>query len=160
MEQNKINTLIQLWLDGNTNASQERELQEYFKSNSEIPTELQPYKIIFCGFNSIKNDTLKNDSVKDFVRDSAVNKNITRKNKNIFIKVLSIAACISLLIGLFFTLKYYTEPYCYIDGKPIRDKSLAMQTTKELSDLNRLDETFAETTEILKDLENIINNNQ
>jgi hypothetical protein len=57
--------------------------------------------------------------------------------------VLIAALCLSILL--------LRRPYCYINGKPIRNAEIAMQATDALSDLSRFDVPV----EALKQLENL-----
>lgn len=58
MEQNKIEELIEKYLEGNTNLQEENVLKTYF-SSQEIPLHLNQYKAFFGYYNESKKETLK-----------------------------------------------------------------------------------------------------
>lgn len=123
MDYNRIETLLQNYLEGKSTLSEEKELHIFFAENEHIPENLLFAKDLFCHFNELKSHTYdKKFEIK------------TKVNKNKFYILAGIAA--SLLLGLLlFSPNMNSDNkviYAYIDGKAITDISIAEEYTKRI----------------------------
>lgn len=134
-----VTLLIQLWEQGATTSAQEQELRGFFISSKHIPQAWEPYKVLFCGFAALSQEKVHGD-YKPFNRRGNFLKTFT----------LYFAAAV-IIAGVCLSVLLVSKPYCYINGKPIRNAELAMQATDRLSDLSRFDKPV----EVLKNLENL-----
>ena len=50
-----------------------------------------------------------------------------------------VAAGAVVILGIFLGAEWLRKPYCYIDGKPVYDKEVAMQTTVYFDSFAMLD---------------------
>ena len=96
MEQERIKKLIGLWLDGESDSAQERELRAYFSSADSIPEEWSVYKTMFEGFDALSKEV-------DFRRTSFVT--------GFKIKYISIGVAASVAIfGCLFGIRTLSRP--------------------------------------------------
>lgn len=123
MDYNRIEILLQKYLEGTSSLSEEKELNIFFTENEHIPEKLLFAKDLFCHFNEVKTHTY----TKKFETKAQI-------NKNKFYILVGIAA--SLLLGLFLLSPTMNSDnkviYAYIDGKAITDISIAEEYTKHI----------------------------
>ena len=135
----RIATLLEQWEQGATISTQEQELRDFFIYSKEIPQEWESYKIIFCGFAALSQEK------------ASRNYSSLGRNFGFFKTVTLYFAAAVLIAALCLSILLLRRPYCYINGKPIRNAEIAMQATDALSDLSRFDVPV----EALKQLENL-----
>jgi hypothetical protein len=152
MEQNRISSLIELWEEGKSDSSQEKELRDYFCTASDIPAKWLVYKTMFAGFQSLGKETApapKESSKKTIdLRDDFKRKTLRKR----IIGISSAAAAV--VIGLI-AFNYYQKPYCYIDGKPVHSLKVALKATDDLGELASFDQT-ADEMDALEGLTDIL----
>lgn len=123
MDYNRIEILLQKYLDGTSTTSEEKELNIFFAENEHIPEKLLFAKDIFCHFNETKSHTY----TKKFESKE-------KGNKNKFYILSGIAA--SLILGLLLFSPTMNSDnkviYAYIDGQAITDISIAKEYTKHI----------------------------
>lgn len=85
MESNKIEQLLELYLEGETTSAEEKELQYYFSSSNVAP-HLEQYKPLFNYFSQAK----KQEYLKEF----------PKQHKNPKLRWISIAASVVLVLGV------------------------------------------------------------
>lgn len=85
MESNKIEQLLELYLEGETTSAEEKELQYYFSSSNVAP-HLEQYKPLFNYFSQAK----KQEYLKEF----------PKQHKNPKFRWISIAASVVLVLGV------------------------------------------------------------
>ena len=123
MDYNRIELLLHKYLAGNSTIAEERELNDFFATNDEIPEKFLFAKDLFCFFNEEKSTN----------RSKVI---VPRKhiNKNKLYYLSGIAA--SLLIGMFLLFSNNNTEneiiYAFVDGKAITDISIAEKLTKEI----------------------------
>lgn len=127
-KEGQIESLLDLWEQGITSSAQEQELRDYFISSEAIPKRWASYKVLFCGFASLSQDKI------------TVSYNSANYKRGIFRSVAKYLAAAAVVAGIYFSINMLRTPYCYINGKPIRNAELAMQAVGGLSHLSRFDE--------------------
>ena len=132
MECNRVECLIELWLRGETTTAQERELRAFFTQSSSIPSHLEPYRVLFVGFAEMSKVQMLTPKGRITV------------SRTIWRYAMAVASVVVVAVAV--SIYAFREPYCYINGKPIYDKAIAMQTTEYMANL----ETFGESIEFLK----------
>jgi hypothetical protein len=85
MESNKIEQLLELYFEGETTSTEEKELQYYFSSSNVAP-HLEQYKPLFNYFSQAK----KQEYLKEF----------PKQHKNPKLRWISIAASVVVLLGV------------------------------------------------------------
>ncbi len=152
MEQNRISSLIELWEEGKSDSSQEKELRDYFCSASDIPAKWLVYKTMFAGFQSLGKETApapKESSKKTIdLRDEF-------KRKTLRKRIIGISSAVAAVVIGLIALNYYQKPYCYIDGKPVHSLQVALNSTEDLVELESFDQT-AEEMDALEELTDIL----
>jgi len=134
MEQERINKLIGLWLDGETDSAQEKELRAYFSSADSIPEGWQVYKTMFEGFDDLSREEHSHKASP-----------VTRFK----IKYISIGVAASVAIfGCLFGIRALSRPDCYINGKPVRDVEVAMYAAADLSQLSDFEDALNSLDEL------------
>ncbi|MGB5941487.1 MAG: hypothetical protein WBG71_01270 [Leeuwenhoekiella sp.] len=87
MELNKIETLVNLYFEGETSLAQEQALREYFTSDKVAP-HLEEYRPMFTAFAEAK--------------QGSFNRNLELPNENPWKQWLPIAATIAVILGVLF----------------------------------------------------------
>jgi hypothetical protein len=124
---NKIRTLCDRYFDGDTTAEEEQLLREYFNHTKDIPADLRAVKVMMSGMSEAAAMTYSPAVTRP--------KGIVRK---IVWGTISAAAAISLFVAL-----SGREVYGYdADGKAITDPQEALEGTKYLAYLSRLETTI------------------
>jgi|GEM_PF-2015683 len=152
MEQNRISSLIELWEEGKSDSSQEKELREYFCSASDIPAKWLVYKTMFAGFQSLGKETApapKESSKKTIDLKGEFKRKTLRK------RIIGISSAVAAVVIGLIALNYYQKPYCYIDGKPVHSLQVALNSTEDLVELESFDQT-AEEMDALEELTDIL----
>jgi hypothetical protein len=152
MEQNRISSLIELWEEGKSDSSQEKELRDYFCSASDIPAKWLVYKTMFAGFQSLGKETApapKESSKKTIDLRGEFKRKTLRK------RIIGISSAVAAVVIGLIALNYYQKPYCYIDGKPVHSLQVALNSTEDLVELESFDQT-AEEMDALEELTDIL----
>lgn len=123
MDYNKIENLLNRYLEGNTSLAEEKQLKDFFSENENVPENLQYGKLMFSAF--------KEEKTLEYKKQLPLPK---AKNNKKFLYISGIAA--SLIFALFLTFSNIDTDnekiiYAYYNGKPITDKTLAEKYTKE-----------------------------
>lgn len=187
----RIERLVERWLEARTTEAEERELRELLRREEELPESLCDMALLFEGFEALSDermpdgeatgrtvskaaDALLDSSLepsglppelaaagsaavgRDFpssrtVSDTADAPTVptaaaptasaggrilsvrpaSRSGRRMRLLWGTVAAAV-VAVGLFLSVELLREPYCYIDGKPVYDREVAMQTTAYL----------------------------
>lgn len=144
--QRRIEHLVGLWMEARTTEAEERELRELLHGEAELPDSLRDMALLFEGFGALAAERMpagRSTGVRLPVdrladngplsgqlsdRDSVILSNDRSRSRRTRIWWVAVAAAVAAL-GLFLGAELLRKPYCYIDGKPVYDKTIAMQTT-------------------------------
>lgn len=127
-----IRELIKLWEAGQTSSDQEALIRDYFFHEENVPDELKPYSLIFRGFSEISQEKMSVEPVY--------------KQRNYFKwSAIGAFATLAIVCGIYFG----TEPFCYVNGRAVRNPKEALAAAENLKVLNNL----SQTTESLDALE-------
>lgn len=121
MDYNEIKILLRKYLDGDTTLKEEQLLQDYFQNNEDIPQEFTYAKTMFNQFKQAK----------------TVSYSQKTKHKTLpILRLTAIAVSIALLagIGIHQMVPQQKTIYGYIDGKPITDKTVAINEIENAFD--------------------------
>lgn len=143
-EMNKIRQICIRYFDGDSTAEEEMQLRTYFRLAENIPDDLQAVKIMICGFEETAKITYSPSAKKTSA--------ISRKGliKKLIWGTIATAASIAICISLF-----NKEIYGYdTDGKAITDPEAALEGTKYLSYLSKLETTIDIAHMITQGMEN------
>ncbi len=154
----RIERLAERWLEARTTEAEERELRELLRTTEELPESLRELSLLFEGFGELAGEQMPRSEAPDReltllsdekplrplaegpdrppesmfaghpdvpVRSS--DRKLFGRQRRLF---WSVAAAAVVLLGLFLGAELLRKPYCYIDGKPIYDKEIAMRTTR------------------------------
>ncbi len=131
----EIRELIGLWEAGEANPSQEAEIRAYFRSEPEIPEDLQLYALMFAGLEEMAEDSMP----------AALNmKSSASRIRRWSFSLSMVAVAIALFV------QYGREPYCYVNGKAVRNMEEAVAAVAPLQDLSMLGSSFDYVLELLE----------
>ena len=121
MDYKRIKDLLDKYFEGNTSIAEENELRAFFSGKADIPSDLEYAKAIFSFINEEKSKQQKKTI------------SFEKSNTKLFYYISGIAASILIAVMLNFV---NTEAeneivYAYINGKPITDKNIAAEYSKQ-----------------------------
>jgi hypothetical protein len=123
MDSEGIKRVLEAYFKGNSSLEQEKRLREYFLKNENVPAELEYARRLFLH--------LKIES------EIAFTGSITSKSRYLgnrwIVRLSGIAAGILLLWGLWLIFEKPASPvvYAYINGKPVTDKTIALEEAQK-----------------------------
>ena len=139
MESNKIEQLLELYLEGETTSAEEKELQYYFSSSNVAP-HLEQYKPLFNYFSQAK----KQEYLKEF----------PKQHKNPKLRWISIAASVVLVLGVGSYL-FLNESHQNKDLGTYDDPEIAFrETQKALALLSNNVNTGIESVQYIEEYQN------
>ncbi len=104
----EIEKLLEKYEEGETTLREEQYLKSFF-SGTEIPEDLQPYRTIFAYYSKAKKEHISDPEFERKSDRRLMETRVTRKNfKKQITYIVSLAASILIVIGLFFTLRQDT----------------------------------------------------
>ena len=129
---NRIRTLCDKYFDGETTVDEEIMLKAYFMASADVPSDLRAVKAMICGMEEASKMTYSHAPAKP--ARSFGNGRLGRIIWGTVAAAASVAICISL---------FNREIYGYdADGKAITDPQEALEGTKYLAYLSRLETTI------------------
>lgn len=129
---NRIRTLCDKYFDGETTVDEEIMLKAYFMTSADVPSDLRAVKAMICGMEEASKMTYSPAPAKP--ARSFRNGRLGRIIWGTVAAAASVAICISL---------FNHEIYGYdADGKAITDPQEALEGTKYLAYLSRLETTI------------------
>lgn len=131
----RIDQLVELWLDGSTTDAEEHELRSLVEACSEaLPTRLAWVATAFGGFEALSEER----NPQPVKRQQRARRQLIRPLQRVVQWGLAAAAMVAMAIAI----SIDREPYCYINGTAIHDAQLAMNETACFEHLAELDEAM------------------
>ena len=132
---NKIRTLCDRYFDVEISAEEEQQLREYFSLAKDVPADLRAVKVMIGGMDDAASMTYTPSGDGQHTTHGSVRKmNIRRIIWGTIAAAASVAICFSV---------FNHEIYGYdADGKAITDPQKALEGTKYLAYLSRLETTI------------------
>ncbi len=131
----EIRELISLWEAGEANPSQEAEIRAYFRSESRIPENLRAYSVLFAGLSEMGKETMGAE--------------LKLKSKKSKMRRWSLSLSFAVM-AIVLSLYYGSEPYCYVNGKAVRNVEEALAAATPLQNLSTLGDSFDYVLDLLK----------
>lgn len=118
-----VRKLIAKWENAETSRSEEMALREYFRDVESVPDDLWVYAVIFRGCLGASHSPFSGEMPSG------------RRHRPVFVYAVSACfACLVFCAGMYFG----REPYCYVDGRPVRDAHKAVSALLPLKCLESL----------------------
>ena len=144
-----IERLLERWYDAATTDDEERELREWFRESGTLPAGLESARRMFAGFEALGAEKAGSEVLHpeaDCPEEPAGTDGASCSKESFRLRRaafwLSAAAVVA---GIVIAAEYLSQPYAYINGRPVRDAETAMQTTmylRQLSVFDRSVQTF------------------
>lgn len=132
----RIDQLVERWLDGATTDAEERELRSLVEACSEaLPARLVWVATAFGGFEALAEER----NPQPVKRQQRARRQLIRPLQHVVQWGLAAAAVVAMAIAI----SIDREPYCYINGTAIHDAQLAMNETACFEHLAELDEAMS-----------------
>lgn len=145
----RIDLLVERWLDGATTDTEERELQRLVEEcGAELPARLGWLTTTFEGYGALAEER-NPQPVKQPLR---AQRPTMRLGQRIVAWSMAAAAAVAMIVATTID----REPYCYINGVAVHDAQIAMNETRCFEHLAELDQTMQVLT-LLEDF-NLENN--
>lgn len=145
----RIDQLVELWLDGATTDAEERELQRLVaECGAELPARLGWLTTTFEGYGALAEER----NPQPIKRPLRAQRPTMRLGQRIVAWSMAAAAVVAMIVATTID----REPYCYINGVAVHDAQIAMNETRCFEHLAELDQTMQVLT-LLEDF-NLENN--
>lgn len=132
----RIDQLVELWLDGSTTDAEEHELRSLVEACSEaLPARLAWVATAFEGYGALAEER----NPQPVKRQQRARRQLIRPLQHVVQWGLAAAAVVAMVIAI----SIDREPYCYINGTAIHDAQLAMNETACFEHLAELDEAMS-----------------
>ena len=132
----RIDQLVELWLDGSTTDAEEHELRSLVEACSEaLPARLAWVATAFEGYGALAEER----NPQPVKRQQRARRQSIRPLQRVVQWGLAAAAMVAMAIAI----SIDREPYCYINGAAIHDAQLAMNETACFEHLAELDEAMS-----------------
>lgn len=132
----RIDQLVELWLDGSTTDAEEHELRSLVEACSEaLPARLAWVATAFEGYGALAEER----NPQPVKRQQRARRQLIRPLQHVVQWGLAAAAMVAMVIAI----SIDREPYCYINGTAIHDAQLAMNETACFEHLAELDEAMS-----------------
>ena len=132
----RIDQLVELWLDGSTTDAEEHELRSLVEACGEaLPARLAWVATAFGGFEALSEER----NPQPVKRQQRARRQLIRPLQHVVQWGLAAAAMVAMVIAI----SIDREPYCYINGTAIHDAQLAMNETACFEHLAELDEAMS-----------------
>lgn len=126
----RIEALAERWLTAQATDAEERALRELVREGEELPEAFGNLGLLLGGLDALASETLPAE--RPFTLPVA-----RRPLRRIVPAVFAVAAAIA--VGVFTWLQL-RKPYCYIDGRAIYNKEVALSTTVYLDGFAQFDD--------------------
>lgn len=126
----RIDKLAERWLTAQATEDEERTLRERVRRGEELPEAFDDLGMLFEGLDDLAAETLPTERK---IALPAARRPLHR------IVLSGLAAAAAITVGVF-TWQQHREPYCYVDGKAIYNKEVALSTTVYLDGFAQLDD--------------------
>ncbi|WP_417015644.1 hypothetical protein [Alistipes sp.] len=146
--QERIERLAERWLEARSSEAEERELRDLLREG-DLPESLRGWAMLFEGFEALSGEHLPEsaaarlpgetaDRLSEAAADCLSRERIAprivnpegSRRRNIRLRhVLLWSAAAAVALGVLLGVELLRRPYCYIDGKPVYDKEVALRTT-------------------------------
>lgn len=131
----RIDLLVERWLDGSTTDAEERELRSLVEAlGSALPARLGWLATAFGGFEALSEER----NPQNARRPLQARRQPLRPLQRVVQWGLAAAAVVAMMVAI----STDREPYCYINGVAIHDAQLAMNETVCFEHLAELDEAM------------------
>lgn len=132
----RIDQLVELWLDGSTTDAEEHELRSLVEACGEtLPARLVWVATAFEGYGALAEER----NPQPVKRQQRARRQLIRPLQHVVQWGLAAAAVVAMAIAI----SIDREPYCYINGTAIHDAQLAMNETACFEHLAELDEAMS-----------------
>lgn len=132
----RIDQLVELWLDGSTTDAEEHELRSLVEACGEaLPARLVWVATAFEGYGALAEER----NPQPIKRQQRARRQLIRPLQHVVQWGLAAAAMVAMVIAI----SIDREPYCYINGTAIHDAQLAMNETACFEHLAELDEAMS-----------------
>ncbi len=132
----RIDQLVELWLDGSTTDAEEHELRSLVEACGEaLPARLTWVATAFEGYGALAEER----NPQPVKRQQRARRQLIRPLQHVVQWGLAAAAMVAMAIAI----SIDREPYCYINGTAIHDAQLAMNETACFEHLAELDEAMS-----------------
>ena len=144
----RIDQLVELWLDGSTTDAEEHELRSLVEAcGSALPARLAWLATTFEGYGALAEER----NPQPVKCQQRARRQSIRPLQRVVQWGLAAAAVVAMVVAI----SIDREPYCYINGEAIYDAQIAMNETCCFEHLDELDQTM----QVLTLLENLNNEN-
>lgn len=117
----RIEILLECYFEARTTDAEEAELRRLLREaepDGTIPAEV---RLMFDGLEALASERMPAAELRVEPRRRTLRQHMS--------PWWGVAAAAVVAVGFFLCVEWFRQPYCYIDGRPVYDREVAMQTT-------------------------------
>ena len=147
----RIESLAARWMAARTTDAEEQELRRLLRSG-EVPESLRDLAVLFEGLGALSGERMPDtDAAGRPAADSSC-RELPRAETRPLHRLATVwwGMAAAVVAGILVLAGLVREPYCYIDGRPVYDREVALQTTAYLDSFAALDATSQIVDELME----------
>lgn len=121
----RIDELLERYFEAQTTQAEESELRGLLRDAESADTLPAEVRLMLGGLEALSAERMTEPVAERQVLRPAAVRTLMRRISPWW----GVAAAALIAVGVFLCTEWLREPYCYIDGRPVYDREVAMQTT-------------------------------
>lgn len=147
----RIESLAARWMAARTTDAEEQELRHLLRSG-EVPGSLRDLAVLFEGLGALSGERMPDTGAAGRPEADSSCRKLPRAEVRPQHRLAAVwwGMAAAVVAGIFVLAGLVREPYCYIDGQPVYDREVALQTTVYLDSFAALDATSQIVDELME----------
>ena len=147
----RIESLAARWMAARTTDAEEQELRRLLRSG-EVPESLRDLAALFEGLGALFGERMPDTDAAGRPAADSSSRERPRAETRPLHRLAAVwwGMAAAVVAGILVLAGLVREPYCYIDGRPVYDREVALQTTAYLDSFAALDATSQIVDELME----------
>lgn len=147
----RIESLAARWMAARTTDAEEQELRRLLRSG-EVPESLRDLAALFEGLGALSGERMPDTGAAGRPAADSSCRELPRAEARPLHRLAAVwwGMAAAVVAGILVLAGLVREPYCYIDGRPVYDREVALQTTAYLDSFAALDATSQIVDELME----------
>lgn len=147
----RIESLAARWMAARATDAEEQELRRLLRSG-EVPESLRDLAALFEGLGALSGERMPDTGAAGRPAADSSCRKLPRAETRPLHRLAAVwwGMAAAVVAGILVLAGLVREPYCYIDGRPVYDREVALQTTAYLDSFAALDATSQIVDELME----------